>query len=674
MRTDFNLSSRNQLTVRTNYVNSLTDAIPSAGPTNQTYVLPGGFPNFTEKVSSTVGQLNTTFAHSLNELRVTYQKDDFVRGDQPGFAAFPYLRIDLPDGSNIRTGSELSSQANALNQDIVEITDDLTLLRGAHTFTLGTHNEFFKFYDLFIQNIYGNYEFSSIANLQAGLAQSYAHNFSNHADNPLPAGQFSVRQFGFYGGDSWRARSNFTLTYGLRVDIPRFPDTPQDNPITVTDFGLSTAVVPSPLMWSPRAGFNWDLSEGSKRSQIRGGAGIFTGRTPYVWLNNNYANTGLDTTSLSVTFNTNLKLPFSPDPNNQPTTVTGGATGRQSINLIDPNYKFPEVFRGNIAYDKDLGIWGLIGTAEFVWSQNIKDITYSNINYVQTGTLPDGRFTYSKKDPNLNDVLLLSNTSGGAQYTTTFKLEKPFKKGFYASGSYMYNHSTSVNDGTASTAGSNWANNPVQYDTNNPPVTRSNFDVGNRINLQATVPIPLFKQLTSTLSFFYDGQSGRPYVIMFTGDANGDARSNNDIAFIPSSADQVNVINGTYAQLDAFLSNDPASKNNRGTIPARNVGRAPWSNTLDLRYAVTLPTGGHTRVDFTMDVLNFLNMLNKNWGWQYFPLFPASGGGLIGYSGVSGGKETLNLSTITSPTFQGTFTRDDLRSRWQAQWGLRIRF
>src|SRR5206468_8483778 len=138
----------------------------------------------------------------------------------------------------------------------------------------------------------------------------------------------------------------------------------------------------------------------------------------------------------------------------------------------------------------------------------------------------------------------------------------------------------SINDGHASTAGYNWENNPVGIDVNNPTLTTSNNDAGHRVNLTAVIPIKLGKGATSAASLFYNGQSGRPYVILFNGNANGDGRSNNDIAFIPSSPDQVILQNGTWDQLDAFLSSDPASKNNRGTIPARNAGRAPWWNQL----------------------------------------------------------------------------------------------
>jgi hypothetical protein len=468
-----------------------------------------------------------------------------------------------------------------------------------------------------------------------------------------------------------------TLTYGLRLDIPHFPDRPASNPIAMANFGYATDVVPAPKMWSPRAGFNWDLSNGSDtRSQMRGGIGLFTGRTPYVWLKNQYENTGLTYSTITANFNVNNRIPFVADPNGQPTVVTGAPAGRQSLNLIDPDYKFPTVVRGNVAYDRDLGFWGLTGTGEFLFTENVHEVTYQNLNYVRTGSLADGRFTYGKLDQNLNDALLLTNTSGGRSWTITAKIERPFRNGFSASGSYLYNRATSVNDGTASTAGSNWANNPVRYDTNNPEVSRSVFDTSSRINLSATIPIPLGRGIQSRASFFYNGQHARPYVIMYSADANGDGRSNNDIAFVPASPDQVVLQNGTWEQLDAFLSNDPASKDHRGQIPPRNSGRAPWFNQLDSRYAVTIPTPSRARVEATMDVFNLLNLFNSDWGWQFFPLFPSSSAnGLIGYSlDAATGKPRLNLATITSPTFAGAFQRDDLRSRWQAQWGLRVSF
>jgi hypothetical protein len=698
LRTDFNVTPKNLLTVRLNYVNGSKQLSTTGVPNSTTYAFPSDFYTSNEKVWSPVAQLNTTLARAFNEFRVTYTSDRFARSIPSPI--FPFVRVDFADGLNVRFGAENSSHANKLNQDIVEVTDDVTWLRGKHTFTVGTHNEFLHFFNVFVQNLYGSYEFSgtttaaAIANLQAGFAQLYSRNFSN-TSNPLEPAEFSVRQFGVYFGDQWRAAPSLTLTYGVRLDIPNFPDTPHANPLSVTDFGFRTDVVPAPKMWSPRIGFNWNLAGNSTRqSQVRGGIGFFTGRTPYVWMSNQYGNTGVDFTNLNTgSVNNNLRVPFIADPNAQPTSVAGGASGLQTINVIDPNYKYPEVVRGNLAYDRDLGFWGLVATGEFLFTNNIKEIAYQNINYIPVGqldktgntgitatnpaVLPDGRINFHKYDPALNDVLLLTNTAQGRSWSGSIKVERPFKSGFNASGSYLYNRATSINDGTSSIAGSNWANNPIGVDVNNPLLTRSNNDAGHRVNLTATIPIKLGKGITSQASVFYNGQSGRPYVILFNGNANGDGRSNNDIAFIPATPDQVILQNGTWDQLNAFLNGDSASKDNRGTIPERNAGRSPFFHQLDLRYGVTLPVRGRARVELTLDVFNLMNAFNNGWGWHYFPKFPnSSGNGLLGYGNIDPvtGKERINLSTITSPTFQGTFDRDDQLSRAQAQFGARIRF
>jgi len=272
VRSDVNFSSRNRLTMRLNYVNGVRTTNSSGVPSTLIYAVPGNYYQIQDRNIVPLGQLNSTWSRVFNEFRIMYQRERNLRTN-PGYAIFPYVRVDFPDGTNLRLGTENSSHANKLNQDIVELTDDVTFVKGAHTITIGTHNEFFHFWNLFIQNLYGQYEFSSIANFQAGIAQLYALGYSNTSD-PMQAAEFSVRQFGAYAGDQWRARPNLTLTYGVRLDAPRFPDKPHANPLTIADFGYATDVVPAPKMWSPRVGFNWDLSRGgATRSQIRGGIG-----------------------------------------------------------------------------------------------------------------------------------------------------------------------------------------------------------------------------------------------------------------------------------------------------------------------------------------------------------------------------------------------------------------
>ena len=670
LRADFNLASNHQLTVRNNYVYGIADQSGTA-PTQLIYIMPGNFYQIGDRLTSTVGQLNSTFNNMYNELRITYQRERNKR--DPG-EAFPHIQVDLADAvSNIRAGAELSSQANQLDQDIWEFTDDLTLLHGSHTITIGTHNEFFKFRNLFIQNRWGQYRFASLDQLSAGIAGLYSYNFSNTSD-PLQAARFRVRQFGFYAGDQWRARPNLTLTYGMRFDVPIFPDEPNTNPVAQSTFGFATNVTPSPTMYSPRVGFNWDLGRSlNRRQQVRGGAGLFSGRTPYVWLSNQYSNTGVDFTAISTGgFLATRAIPFVADPNAQPKSVAGGAAGNQTINVIDPDYQFPSVLRGNIASDHEFGFWGLVGTAEVLFNSNVQEIKYQNLNYVQNRTLPDGRPGYAKLVSSINDVVLLTNTHEGGQWSVSYKLDRQFRNGFLAGGSYLYGRADSVMDGTSSVAYSNWAGTYTGGDINNPPLRTSDFDVRHRVSLNAVIPIRLWKDLRSTASLYYNSQSGRPYTIVANTDVNSDGRTTNDLLFVPATQDQVLVTNGTWATLDAFLNADDATKNYRGQIVPRNAGRAPRRNEMSFRYAVNIPTRGKTRVDVTMDVFNLLNALDENDGWIFYPAF---GGPTIIPVTVDAatGKYSYNLATISGPTFR-TFTRDDLRSRWTMQWGARVRF
>ena len=109
----------------------------------------------------------------------------------------------------------------------------------------------------------------------------------------------------------------------MRVDVPEFPNVPHANALAESTYGYRTDVVPTPRMYSPRAGFNWDLNNGSgRRSQIRGGAGVFAGRPPYVWLANQFSNTGVNFTTLSTgAFSPSKQIPFVSDPLSQPVSA-----------------------------------------------------------------------------------------------------------------------------------------------------------------------------------------------------------------------------------------------------------------------------------------------------------------------------------------------------------------
>ena len=511
VRTDFNLSG-SQLTVRHNYVNGVNDV---GSQDNIGYKFPDNFYAQHSETNSTVGQLNSNFGRVFNEARVTYQR---IRDFRSTDTRFPTIRVDLPGGANLNAGTENSSHANELDQDTVEVTDDVTMVRGSHTYTFGTHNEFFKFRNLFTQNLYGNYRFSSLDNLEAGLANGYNYSFSQTGD-PLYAPRFKVYQFGLYAGDQWAVASRFTLTYGLRWDRPVFPTTPSANPLAVSTYGYATDVVPSPNSWSPRAGFNWDLSANGVRQQVRGGVGMFGGRNPFVFLSNQYVNTGNEFRRIQVNFPSATPIPFIADPDAQPPNLA--AFPSNEIDVIDPEYQFPRIMRTNLAYDRSLP-WGIIGNVEVMYTNTLKDPTYQNLNLVETRQQEDGRPFYGGRvNPTVSDFILLTNTDEGNSWSVATELQRQFKNGFFAKGSYLYGRSTSVSDTTNSTARSTWLNVYTAGDINNPRPATSNFDVSHRITLSGSYLIDV-KKANVTLSMYYNGQTGRPYSYLYSNDVNGD--------------------------------------------------------------------------------------------------------------------------------------------------------
>jgi hypothetical protein len=671
-RGDVNVAKGHQLTIRHNYIDAFND-IFSTTLTN--YRLPDAGYRYFSSTNSTVGQLNSQVGSGVNELRLTVTRVRDHRGSPIGGQPFPAVRVTLAPGFDVNAGIENFSGRNAIDQDILEVNDAFTLINGRHTWTFGTHNEFLNLSNLFIRDAFGSYRFSSFANFDAGFAQGFDRSFSATSD-PAQRAEFKVRQWGFYAGDQWRVSRGFTLTYGVRIDAPTYPEKPSANPIAVANFGYATDVVPNQVQFAPRAGFNWDIS-GNGTEQIRGGAGLFTGRPAYVWISNQFGNTGIDFTRIGATFNTNNRIPFVADPLGQPTTVTGATAGSftNEIDVIDPDFKYPSILRGNVGYDRQL--WGgFTGTFDFVFSKTIKDIAYENLNFVQNPSVTGvgGRPFFTRRFTNLSDVILLRNTDEGSTWNAAAEVRRPFSNGLYLNGSYSYGRARSIMDGTSDQAASNWGNVYTPGDPNHVPLARSNFDPGHRITLTATYEVPFAKVVKPAVSVFYSGQSGRPYTLTYNNDVNGDNRFTNDLVYIPTASDPLTYTGGTYNDLLNFVNGDSCLADYIGKIIPRNACRVAWTNTLDGRFAIQLPYKRY-RAEITLDALNLINLFDREKGlFQFEPFGQDTRIASVPTTVTATAPLTgYNITSLTAANFT-RFLRDDLRSRWQIQLGARIRF
>jgi len=686
-RFDVNLSNNHRLTIRDNYIQSFDDKVGSASTSS--YRFPDNFYRYVSNTNSAVAQLNSTWGRGVNELRVTYTRVRDHRENPLKTASsplFPMVTVTLTTGKSAVAGTERYSSRNAIDQDMIELNEAYTLIKGNHTMTLGSHNEFLKLRNLFIRDNVGVYNFYSLANFEIGRAQGYDRSFPMGSD-PEWAARFSVTQLGLYAGDQWRVRNNFSLTYGFRLDAPRFPKKPTANPLAVSTYGYATDVVPNALQWSPRIGFNWNTKTNGDE-QIRGGIGMFTGRPAYVWISNQYGSTGMDINRIGANPTSTNMIPFYSDPLAQPAAVTGAGTlgsYTNEIDLIDPNFKFPSILRGNVGWDRKLP-FGLVGTAEFLWSKTLKDIKYNNVNLVLNPAAASfgGRIYMKPVLSSISAAPLLQNTREGYNWNVSYELRKPVSKGFFASASYSYGVAKTVMDGTSDQAASNWGYVNTPGSPNNVPLATSNFDPGHRISATAAYEVRIWKDAKATVSAFYSGQSGRPYSLVVYRDINGDGYAN-DLAYLPASASEMTFTNGTYQQLLDWLSVEPCLSGFLGKVMPRNACRGPWTNTLDARLSVQLPSFKKVKVELTVDALNVLNLINsKNGIVRYMsnagntaltPLSFNPSTGVVSTASVSATNPLAgyDLAFMLNPA-NPRYSFDNLRSRWQIQFGGRIRF
>jgi hypothetical protein len=693
-RVDFNLSSGNNLTLRHNYVFGTQPSAPSSysRKSNQFY-----FPNsryfIQDHTNSTVAQLNTVFgANYYNEARLTHQ---LIKDARTTPVLFPTIEIGGtgPRAGAIQIGTERFSGANTLDQNIVEFTDDFTLVKGNHNIVIGTHNEQFKFKNLFIQDFYGYYYFKTLADFEAGNVNQYSIGFASGADPRRPTA-FKAGQYSLYVNDQWHLPHNLTMSLGLRADKPSFPDTPSLNPLVQSELGLLTSSKPKDTVtWEPRIGFNWDPT-GSGKQQLRGGIGIFQGRAPYVWISNGYGGTGVETQVLSCgNINaTTSCTPFNPDPLTQARTFPAG-TAVPTISITDPNFKFPRVTRSTLGYDREL-FWGVRGSVEALYSKTNEDIYYYNMNWKQTGNSPlDNRPTYSRISTKVGDTFLVGNTNIGHEFTQTLQLSKTFHA-LTLTANYMHQNAQSAADAGSSTASSGFNFQTNRGDIFNPELAPTFFQVKNRFNLAATYDLNT-GAFSHSFGLFYAAQAGNPYSLLIDGNVNRDNSSSNDLLFVPNGGASGLILCGAGSAnptptaaapcgagnpvLDSslfsnFLSSvglDP----NKGGILQRNNLQAPWQRRLDFHYELGLPAFHSARVLVTGDVQNLLNMFNKEWGIEKFVNFSTYTP--VRYQGIDPGtgkpvyKEAFAGALTPGKQYGGDTSQ---ASRWQARLGLRVNF
>ncbi len=630
------------------------------------------------------------------EIKLSQQKFDQVNGNPINQ---PEVEIETANGGSIFLGEDDNRHENQINTKRFAASVSGTYYADDHTIKGGFDYMRHDVFNLYGKAMHGAYRFGSLEDFAAGEYNRY--------NLRLPAPGFGVEdtaaalvysQISPFLQDTWQVNDKLSLTYGVRVNIPKADKAPVRAPGFEEAFGFRNdyKLGSDNKVVLPRVSFNYNFDT-PRYSQLRGGIGAFQSVPPFVWLANPYQNNG-GVTALNYTVFDPADAPFSADPYNQNVPASGAPSNL--IDGIDPDFKLPTVWKASLAYDAELPWYGLIGSVE-IQTIRAKDAAFYqalNIGEVQ-GTLADGRNSYwctlggstsgSNKNCDRNPAFsnqstLLGNTDKGASTAVTFALNKPMANGWYGNISYTYTRATEVGSDASSNAWSSYQF-VSRLNPNEEITSTASREVPNSLKASLGWEHAFFGDYKTSISAYYNGHDGLPYTWLINGDANGDGIFQ-DPAYIPLLNDpNVSYGSATPAQIQAFqefISNNPYLQANRGQVAGRNAARLPWVNQLDLGIQQELPGffKEHKAI-VRLDVYNFLNLLNEDWGvTKEIGGFDSRYLARLGRVTADGGY-VYDLGSASNPSWQSLRPYDSnpsypsrLVSRWSLQMTLRYEF
>jgi outer membrane receptor for ferrienterochelin and colicin len=725
-RLDYRINDTHRSVLRYNY--SEGERLRQQNPRTATNAIySGNFHTFDTWKIAPVFQLFSVFGNgSSNELFLGYNR---ARNRRTPESPYPQITVSgLTTTTNatngaIIAGADQFSQGNELDTDTYELTNNFNFQRGNHTLTLGTRNEYVDLRNLFNQSSYGVWSFRGLDSLAAGNANTYRRAFIlKDGGNVF----FRALQSAWYAQDQWQVTPNFAMTIGVRADLSKFLDDVDHNLPIDSAYGRNTSHVPkSSLQFSPRLGFNWDLS-GDQSQQIRGGIGMFVGTPPYVWLENAYVNSGNIITFLNCGGSANAPgAPlFNIDPEANQTCRGGlGSKPIGDVSFLDKDLNFPQPMRASLGYDRSLPA-DLVFSVEGLYSKTLNQFFFVNRNLegIQSHD-KDGRAVYatsfnaatgaaSVKLPaaviangglaRFSTAIDIVNQSKDYAWSLTTSMRKRYSNNWEAQVAYTHARARDVQSFGSSTHISNWQfGRTLSGDQLEPFTGISLFDQTHKLTGTGTYTKHWGAGWSTDFTATYSGVSGSPhdYVYAASGssaDLNGDGRSGNDLIYIPTDAFNTSeirfqnitgTVNGVpnqviatiaeqQAAFEAFIEDSPCLSEQRGKILERNSCKLPFLNQVDVAIRQTIPAIRGQRLSLQADITNFGNLLNKKWGQQRVAQNSSNSNvPMLTHRGMSSTDPTVAVPIVQfSPSQQEYIVGNFASNFWRFQLSARYSF
>lgn len=745
-RIDWNVNDKNKLTLRYTHHNSLADQLisnsQSLGRGNRrTNVNSMAYQNagylIGDNTRSIVAELNTQIRSNVhNNFIAGYDFQDEDRQYKGAF--FPTIDIMKDNATYISVGFDPFTPNNRLSYGTLHFTNNVSVYKDKHTLTFGANYEGYKSNNLFFPGSNGVYVFDSLAQFYAasefGLlnpnvdTSAVRYNRFQYRYSALPGAAeplqvLKAHRYDLYAQDEFQMHKHFKVTYGVRAGLITFEDTGISNPtVDAQDYvdidekrgyKIRTGKLAKPsVLWEPRLGFNWDV-KGKKKTQIRGGTGIFTGRPPYVWISNAIGNNGVLTGFIDVSGANTRKYKFTPETTRFiPETPTLPSTF--DIAGVDENYRFPQVWKNNLAVDQKLPL-GFVLSAEVLYNRNVNEVIYFDANLEPATSqfngpdkrprfpasgLTSGQSNAVRINDNVSRGVVLSTTNGGYYKAATFKLEYPNKKGIYgmvahtiseakdymsagsiASGSWTGVRSVNGNNNL----GLSWADQDAPSRTIG--LLGYRFEYGGRFGGATGVSIGYVGERRG----FNGNVTSSRFSYSYAGDMNGDGVNDNDLLYIPRDANELTFLPLTVgstvyspadqaAAFNAFIEQDEYLKTRRGQYAERNGVLFPIIHRFDFsvtqEFFIKIGNKRNT-IQLRADILNAGNLINSEWGLGniFVNNRPVQFAGVTADGVPQYRMATQRLSDGSTVLLRDTFIKSKTQfDVWTAQFGIRYFF
>jgi hypothetical protein len=763
VKLDWNISDRHRANVRYNKTEQFEPLYPNFSATS--LAMTSNLRAEVKTIENTVAQLFSDWSDKFTTEMKVSTRDSALNHKVP--SRLPQVQVNFPGAlpagvtaatgtRNLFFGTERSRQFNQLDTKVWDAYAAGTMFLKDHELKFGAEFSENKIYNAFLQDVFGNYNFTctnssatytysfgaincataTADQVQAAVLENFriGRPSSYQVQIAAPGGSLNdgvanwkIGNLGAFVQDTWNFNKNLTLMFGLRIDTPKINEKPRANAAAAAPvgalatvngalratggFGLdNTVTIDGENLVQPRFGFNYTFD--SKRPmQLRGGFGLFQGAAANVWLSNPYSNTGIATRFVGCGTGVFAACPttgglFSMNPDAQP--IPGTVTPAANVDFIQKGLGQPSVWKANLAFEHQLPWWGMVASAEWLYTKTNTGLNYQHLNLgAPTRTGPDGRQMFwteqtynpacwtgtgafittgtcvgsrsrSLSNPNFANVLLASETKKGGGSQATVALSRPMSKGWGWSLAYTYTTSKEVNPLTSSVSNSNWTARAI-LNPNEDVASNSNYLIKDRVNGSLMWERAFFGKYKTRVGFFAEGRRGKPYSWVYSNDMNGDGQGGNDLMYIPRGPGSGEVVflgdtATSRANEDAFwaIVNSSGIKT-RGGVVSRNDSFNPWTNTVDMRITQELPgfVKEHKSV-ISVDIFNVLNLMNKRWGQINEIAFPSTRS-FVNYVGTDAqGRYVYALRNTGVTDFTTRQVR--LESQWQMQVTLRYEF